>query len=70
MKTRKLIRMMVSKTFNTTMAESEKKDPEEETALLQVRKLECLGTKLAEVETKILEILMKVKKRTMQNTSY
>jgi hypothetical protein len=61
---------MVSKTFNTIMGEFEKKDPEEETAVLQFRKLECLGTKLVENETKILEILKKLKKRTMQNTSY
>lgn len=61
--------MMVSKTFNTIMAEFGKKDPEEESALLQFRKLECLGTKLEEIETKALEILMKVKKHTMQNMS-
>jgi len=61
--------MMVSKTFNTIVAEFEKKDLEEVTALLQFRKLECLGTKLEEIETKTLEILMKVKKHTMQNMS-
>jgi hypothetical protein len=69
MKTRKLIQMMVSKTFNTITAEFGKKDPEEETVLLQFRKLECLGTKSEEIETKTLEILMKVKKHTMQNMS-
>jgi hypothetical protein len=38
MKTRKLNRMMVSKTFNTIMAEFEKKRSREETTLLQFRK--------------------------------
>jgi hypothetical protein len=69
MKARKLIQMMVSKTFNTIMAEFGKRDPEEETALLQFRKLQCLGTKLEEIETKTMEILMKVKKRAKENTS-
>jgi hypothetical protein len=58
MKTSKMIWMIFSKTFKAIMIQFQKEVLEEETTLLQFRKLKRLGCELVADDMKILEILI------------